>query len=266
MPSKITTSMSPSSRIAALAALLAALALPTAADAQGAAGDNCASPIAAVLGANAVDTTLATDSSQGYDDAECPFGGLGFMAKDIWLAYTPSQTGLLTVSACNTIDWDSDLVIYTGSCAALSQVACSGDAFGCVFTSAVFDLPVTIGQSILIRLGGWGSTDAGTGTLSLSFAAPGQQFRRGDCNASGSAPDISDAVRLLEILFTGQGPAVCDDACDGNDDGAMNIADAVYGLAYLFSGGLPPPAPGPTACGTDPTLDMLGCASPAGCP
>ena len=46
------------------------------------------------------------------DDFLCPFGGLGFVANDIWFAYTPPEDGLLTISLCNGIDWDSDLVLY----------------------------------------------------------------------------------------------------------------------------------------------------------
>jgi len=279
-------------------ATLAILALPALARAQGAAGDNCQSPIVAVLGANAVDTTLATDSPQGYDDTQCPFGGLGFLAKDIWLSYTPSESGLLAIGVCNSIDWDSDLVVYTGSCAGLVQVACNGDAFECLFTSSVSGVPATAGQTLLIRLGGWGSTDAGSGTLWITPQLPeagscsdgvdndldgladcldpdcasdpactsGPQFRRGDCNASGATPDISDSVFLLGVLFSGQGAPPCDDGCDANDDGAMNIADAVYSLAFLFSAGPAPPAPGPAVCGTDPTADMLGCGNSAACP
>jgi len=270
----------------------------TNASAQGAAGDSCSSPIAAALGANAVSTLLATDSTQGYDDQECPFNGLGFMAKDIWLTFTPAQSGLLAISACNSIDWDSDLVVYTGSCTTLSQVACSGDALGCLFTSQVLGLPVTAGQALRIRLGGWGSTDAGVGTLTIEFLEPeagncsdgadndldgladcldpecatdpvctaGPHFRRGDFNGSGGIPDISDAVNFLGVIFLGTGAPPCDDACDANDDGAMNIADAVYLLAYLFSGGAAPPQPGPATCGIDPTLDMLGCGNTASCP
>jgi hypothetical protein len=283
-------------RLAGLGLFALALLAPGALRAQ--AGDSCQSPIAASLGANAVDTTAATDSSQPFDDLLCPFGGLGFMANDIWLAYTPPAAGLLDVSVCNSIDWDSDLVIYTGTCSSLAQVACSGDAFGCVFTSAVHDLPVSAGVQYLVRLGGWGGTDDGVGTLTLSLFVPGPeggncgdgvdndqdgdtdcadaecagdpacaggQFRRGDCNGDGGA-DISDAIHLLGVLFSGLGPALCDDACDTNDDDAMNIADAVALLAYLFSAGNAPPAPGATICGIDPTADPLGCASAAGCP
>ena len=44
------------------------------------------------------------------------------------------------------------------------------------------------------------------------------------------------------------------DAADANDDGQVNIADAIALLGHLFGGvpSLPAPFPG---CGTDPTGD-----------
>jgi hypothetical protein len=68
------------------------------------------------------------------------------------------------------------------------------------------------------------------------------------------------------ILFDGADPEECDDACDFNDDGELDISDPVSGLNYLFVMGSPsPPAPFPS-CGTDPTNDSLGCDTFAGCP
>jgi hypothetical protein len=50
----------------------------------------------------------------------------------------------------------------------------------------------------------------------------------------------------------------CLDGADANDDGLVDITDAIRLLQHLFLGGgsLPPPA----ACGGDPTADDLGCA------
>ena len=49
-----------------------------------------------------------------------------------------------------------------------------------------------------------------------------------------------------------------------NDDGLMNIADAVYGLANQFNGGAAPPPPH-GSCGADPTDDALDCAGYDAC-
>lgn len=86
--------------------------------------------------------------------------------------------------------------------------------------------------------------------------ATGSVFVRGDGNNDGNL-DIADAVFALAYLFT-MGPADCLDAIDVNDDGQANIADAVALLDNLFSMGPNPPAPFPNP-GTDPTPDGLDC-------
>ena len=66
------------------------------------------------------------------------------------------------------------------------------------------------------------------------------------------------------MIFTG-GTIPCDNAADSNDDGTLNIADAIALLGYLFNGATPPPPPFPD-CGIDPTVDALECESFAACP
>jgi RHS repeat-associated protein len=89
-------------------------------------------------------------------------------------------------------------------------------------------------------------------------------FERGDCNADGQV-NIADAIYLLAHLFSGGEDPLCFDAADTNDDGTINIADAIYLLAFLFSGGSPPPEPF-DICGPDPTDDTLTCDSFPPCP
>ena len=87
-------------------------------------------------------------------------------------------------------------------------------------------------------------------------------FYRGDCN-DDTRRDVSDAVFLLTLLFVAAGPMSCQDACDANDDGVIEIADVIAGLNFLFNGGsLPPPW---QDCAPDPTVDALTCASFFGC-
>jgi hypothetical protein len=65
--------------------------------------------------------------------------------------------------------------------------------------------------------------------------------------------EITDAIRTLEYLFLGGQTPNCLDAADADDSGQIDITDAVYSLSYQFLGGEPPPPPGPTTCGLDPT-------------
>ncbi|MBI4603915.1 MAG: VCBS repeat-containing protein [Planctomycetes bacterium] len=92
--------------------------------------------------------------------------------------------------------------------------------------------------------------------------APGAGLlRRGDADESGTA-GITDAIALLRWLFL-DGARPCEDAADADDDSRLGVTDAVVLLRWLFLGEPPPPAPGPLACGEDPTPDGLGgCAGP----
>ena len=88
---------------------------------------------------------------------------------------------------------------------------------------------------------------------------PDAPFRRGDSNDDGKV-DIADAVSTLNDLFGGGPQPACRDAADANDDGVTDISDPVYILNFLFAGeSPPPPSPGPEACGFDPTTDTLDC-------
>jgi len=98
----------------------------------------------------------------------------------------------------------------------------------------------------------------------LTQVVVGARFRRGDVNAD-SALDIADAIRTLEFLFLGGGAAPsCARAADSNDDGRLDITDGVGLLQFLFQGAPPPPDPF-SACGTDGTPDLLSCAAHAPC-
>lgn len=93
------------------------------------------------------------------------------------------------------------------------------------------------------------------------------RFRRGDCDGTGSV-DVADALKTLLWLFVqGSARPPCLDACDANDDGSVSLADPLYALRWIFRGGPVPPAPGPAACGLDPTpADAVGCDAYPGCP
>ncbi|MDC0347505.1 hypothetical protein OAN47_03720 [Planctomycetota bacterium] len=72
---------------------------------------------------------------------------------------------------------------------------------------------------------------------------------------------------LLLVIFSGvtcfgQVAENCSNGID--DDGGIDISDAITVLGYLFSGTGDPPAPFPE-CGGDPTADSLGCESHGGC-
>lgn len=88
-------------------------------------------------------------------------------------------------------------------------------------------------------------------------------FLRGDANDDGEV-DIADAVYILLWEFVGGTEPDCLDAADVDHSGDHDLSDAVYILNYLFLGREAPPAPGPGVCGP-PTDPSVGCASYTAC-
>ncbi len=82
-------------------------------------------------------------------------------------------------------------------------------------------------------------------------------FVRGDANLD-DRHDVADAVTLLGVLTSEVDPPTCLDILDINDDGAIEISDAIYLLSFLFQEGPAIPAPYSTA-DLDPTPDDLLC-------
>lgn len=94
-------------------------------------------------------------------------------------------------------------------------------------------------------------------TTSTVYEFAGSFFLRGDTSDDG-ALSLFDAVIILETCFGDLSFSSCVDAYDVDDDGMLNLPDALGLLMYLFTGGPVPAAPFPDA-GPDPTPDALPC-------
>ena len=107
---------------------------------------------------------------------------------------------------------------------------------------------------------------AGVLALSLGFchsAEAQQEFRRGDVDHDGTAGTMSDFSLLLSaVAFGSPAPLIfpCADALDADDNGQVDFSDSIY-LLGMATGEQPPLAPGPAACGLDPTADALDCSA-----
>jgi hypothetical protein len=97
--------------------------------------------------------------------------------------------------------------------------------------------------------------------LLLSPVLDSKPFIRGDTDRSRGL-SITDAITIISALFVPEGADLdCRDAADVNDDGFLNVSDAIHILTYLFLRGEAPAAPF-SGCGVDPTQeDSLGCGS-----
>ncbi|HVR75479.1 MAG TPA: hypothetical protein VMT52_14180, partial [Planctomycetota bacterium] len=117
-----------------------------------------------------------------------------------------------------------------------------------------------------------GTTDGGRiciDLVELVFGDTGGDvlFHRGDADDNGDL-QITDAVRILGFLFLGSPAPPCLEAADADDNGSLQLTDAVRILGFLFLGGPPPEPPGPPgeACGTDPEGSPdLGCDNYSSC-
>ena len=83
-------------------------------------------------------------------------------------------------------------------------------------------------------------------------------FLRGDCNADDSV-NLADVIFGLTYLFAGGIPPQCMKACDTDDTGNVNLTDEIYFLNSLFVPGSPPMPPPTGTAGPDPTPDSLPC-------
>ena len=82
----------------------------------------------------------------------------------------------------------------------------------------------------------------------------------GDVNGDGMV-NITDAVYLLNFLFTGGEVPNCLAACDTDGDGRAMLTDSVQLLQFLFLGGIPPvnwDGPNPTCETFEPGIPSFG--------
>jgi len=71
-------------------------------------------------------------------------------------------------------------------------------------------------------------------------------------NSQAEQPDIADLVYLVDYMFSGGPEAACPEEADVNGDDAQDIADLVYLVDFMFSGG-----PGPVECPPEVVVDVI---------
>jgi hypothetical protein len=102
-------------------------------------------------------------------------------------------------------------------------------------------------------------------SITKDGASPELRFIRGDANADG-AVNLADAVRVLGYLFLGttlECPLLAEVAADADGSGTVGINDPIFLLNHLCLGGPAPPGPFPE-CGTVPGADDAWCTR-SGC-
>jgi hypothetical protein len=133
-----------------------------------------------------------------FDNEQCDTEYLGNMHHDVWFLYEACQSSELLISTCGIVNFDSDIVVYQGTCGELVQVECNGDTDFCGGYTSEVTLNVFEGENYLIRVGGWSSTMVGTGQLLI-----GGQICVNDVPCVGdvngdSEVDITDLLAVID--------------------------------------------------------------------
>ncbi|MDP7008073.1 MAG: hypothetical protein QGI78_00715 [Phycisphaerales bacterium] len=182
--------------------------------------DNCEDAVVIGFGDTEFSTLYAT--TDGSEHPECEESGDGgATVHDIWYTFDSPASGTITISTCNQVDYDSDLVLYNGGCGAPNLVGCNDDGAGCSAYSSLLEAPVQQGVSYLLRVGGWNYNSAGEGTLTLSV----EPSETGDINGDGLV-DIEDLLLLL-AAWGGEG----NDGTDLDGNGVVDVEDLLIMIA-----------------------------------
>jgi hypothetical protein len=202
--------------------------------------------------------TGGTDRYDGYDVITTPIVGRKYLGisniNDPNVPYFGGEAyGVNFLDAQDAIYIVAQSQGYSGV-----QLTGPGEQIG---TSTVYGYSYLSDQAVLLKGHSGHQPDTTQKEYIRDFFSVGADlspaFRRGDTNAD-SALDIADAIFTLSYLFASGTAPTCLDAADSNDDGEINVADAIFVLQYLFAGGLAIPPPYPE-CGIDPTVDELDC-------
>ena len=203
-----------------------------------AANDECSTATVVTAGVPvAYSTTTATSSADAApNDAQCAGTYLtwGTANPDVWFRYTATGDGLASFSTCDPAGYDTSIVLYTGTCAALTQIACNGDATanaGCQqFHSEINGVSVTTGSSYYIRAGGYqGGVGAATMTVTFAPSAAGCAGTTGGCGVVHATPGCSDPVCCSAVCAAN--PLCCE---IGWDETCVQGAVAACGI-FVYS-------------------------------
>ncbi len=105
-----------------------------------------------------------------------------------------------------------------------------------------------------------GQEDDDNDGVGNSCQGAGVGFTRGDTDGNGQIL-LNDSILIFAWLFQGGAEPSCVAAADASKQGQVNLTSGIYGLNFLFTGGLAPPAPFPDCGKSDDPGDLaLGCA------
>ncbi len=203
------------------------------------ANDYCADATEIYLGTTSFSTVDAT--TDGDVHSTCQHDGQTY--NDIWYGFTAGCDGILVVSTCGLVDYDSDLVVYLGDdCNNLTLLGCNDDGeilgVDCANYSSYLEVPVYMGDRLMIRVGGWNSGDSGSGDILLDIVdIKGTSVSCPANNACADAIDIVEGDTYFTTHdATTDGPT--HPTCETGSDGGDTVNDIWYRYSAPASGTL----------------------------
>ena len=147
---------------------------------NGPANDYCGGAVTVVAGVNGpYDSTNATGYGSTWT-CSSPANG----ARDLWFRYTTQWPGLLVASTCGLTTLDTRIKILSGTCGALTELACNNDACGTQSTASANVGPGTTYYIVV------DSGSAGAFSLDIDFIGPmaaSTAVQGSGCGASSKA-------------------------------------------------------------------------------
>jgi hypothetical protein len=204
-----------------------------------------AQPIACNSGVILDNSSFTTDPSDPVFSCRDWGPQQGFYTA--WFTFTASGAQA-DLSLCNPVTFVEDtlLAVYSGSCGAFTEIACSDDAFGgdcgpSGFQSRLSVAGLTPGQTYYIQAAGWDASQFGLIQLTLDCGTLVV-----DCNANGvnDAQDIAagtsrDCFNAAAAPGTAGGPDGVPDECeclaDWDRNGVANSTDVSELINTFFA-------------------------------
>ncbi|MCH8968267.1 MAG: Ig-like domain-containing protein, partial [Planctomycetes bacterium] len=136
--------------------------------------DECADKLVIFDGVTEFSTSSATTDGGDTDcTGDCCDFGDPMIHNDVWYNYDATCSGTLTVSTCDTVNYDSKIGIYDG-CGACpyggNEIGCNDDGEGCPLFSSLATADVVQGNCYTVRIGAFSPSDAGSGTVLVDCA------------------------------------------------------------------------------------------------
>lgn len=169
--------------------------------------DSCPGASEVTDGTYSFSTVGAT--TDGPPNSACTdVGGNQQVNQDVWFNYVATCDGNLIVTLCGSL-YDTKLGLYDSHDCVGSILGCNDDSCG---LQSVVSAPVTLGQAIKIRAGGYMAA-TGMGTLNISCLIPAGND---NCDGATEVTDGQYSFSTIGATTDGQPDAICAAFGDNN--------------------------------------------------